>query len=108
MHDDTWYRYKAKLKSGREHEFGTALGGLIAPGARERVEYDWKHYVRRTSKRRSRAQIEGTGTSDRHEYPHGSSGFVWWGRPMWDNMGYFAVSIRDHPSGRGPDSSRAN
>lgn len=76
-------------RSGREHEFGTALGNFLSPSFRERIEYDFSS----KRKRRIMSGSKTTGDPQRHEYPNGSKGWIWWGRPQWHDMGYFAVSI---------------
>lgn len=67
---------------GREHEFGSAIGKLLRPGIRKRIEYAW-------SPNEKNRVASGDPWYHNRE---GARGFVWWGRPQWHDMGYFAVS----------------
>ncbi|EIW73039.1 hypothetical protein TREMEDRAFT_22078, partial [Tremella mesenterica DSM 1558] len=85
------------LDRGRETDFGTALGHLL-------------HSRRRLTSHRASSSSEKTlspgGTSESPsptpeeqskqdgEMPDGAKRFVWWGKPLWRDMGYIAAIVQ--------------
>lgn len=62
------------LDRGRETNFGTSLYRLLK-NAESTVATDGRE----------------PSSSEDTDWPADKPGFVWWGKPMWDNMGYVAV-----------------
>ncbi|KAL7420717.1 hypothetical protein Q5752_004668 [Cryptotrichosporon argae] len=59
------------LDRGRETNFGTALSRVL-----------------------HRRRAAGTVSEAGDEMPEGAKGFVWWGRPLWHDMGYDAAIVQ--------------
>lgn len=86
------YRAAADRHSGREMTFGTALGNLL---------HQRRHLPPNELKR-----LEQKFTSDSEGVPEKTSGprmamekgkaakgWIWWGKPMWHDLGYLAVCL---------------
>jgi hypothetical protein len=101
------------LDRGRELNFGTALGMLLHH--RRRAHRSGRRYIAGILKGHGDAGDEGgadgadgdgaeqkpscdwsEGKEDGGggvEWPSGAKGFLWWGKPLWHDLGYVAVSI---------------
>lgn len=65
-----------------DDEAGGAGGAGGATGMEQRPSCDWS---------------EGKEDSgDGVEWPSGAKGFLWWGKPLWHDLGYDAVSVTSH------------
>ncbi|KAK4683500.1 hypothetical protein P7C73_g6752, partial [Tremellales sp. Uapishka_1] len=75
------------LDRGRESNFGTALGKVL-------------HHRRRMNNSSSNsndlsANSSRTNVEDEQNGPEGAAkGFVWWGKPMWHDLGYLAALVQ--------------
>ncbi|WWD22643.1 hypothetical protein CI109_107136 [Kwoniella shandongensis] len=102
------------LDRGREINFGTALGQVLhhrrkTPShtslALEDVKSQIEHDTGRTSTTSSgtlhqsngeavRGKIDNDDEANGISWPAGAKGFVWWGKPMWHDLGYLAALVQ--------------
>ena len=87
------------LDRGRETDFGTALGSLLhsrrrLPCYKRTDPKDLGHSraSRSSSETRNENTVQNTDSAKSiHESPAGAQGFLWWGKPLWHDLGYLAV-----------------
>ncbi|KAK8844803.1 hypothetical protein IAR55_006653 [Kwoniella newhampshirensis] len=100
------------LDRGRETNFGTALGQVLHHRRKtpshtslslEEVNSHVEHQPTRTSTTSSGTiQANGGAFGDKGrstdedgvDWPTGAKGFVWWGKPMWHDLGYLAAIVQ--------------
>ncbi|WVQ94132.1 hypothetical protein IAU59_001210 [Kwoniella sp. CBS 9459] len=106
------------LDRGREINFGTALGQVLhhrrripshTPWATEDIKHDITHVQSHSlvtgehtpssnsSMTRAAGVEHGGGKADESDeavWPAGARGFIWWGKPLWHDMGYLAAFIQ--------------
>ena len=97
-----WTRSQRLMKCrGREISFGTAIGELLHHHRQpsSALEDDLKS---REKPDHAAKELEGghervgVGASDpiyKHDQGGSKKGWLWWGKPMWHDLGYMAVSI---------------
>ncbi len=94
------------LDRGRETAFGTALGRLlhrrrVLPKSSSSASPSSKNQTKRGQDEKKlglndSTESENGGKTGDGEDRNGvvkKSGFVWWGKPMWHDLGYLAVSL---------------
>jgi hypothetical protein len=98
------------LDRGRELNFGTALGMLLHH--RRRSHQSGRRHITGVTGNADAGDEGGAGGSngveqrpscdwtegkeesgDGVEWPSGAKGFLWWGKPLWHDLGYVAVSV---------------
>ncbi|WVF66527.1 hypothetical protein IAT40_001267 [Kwoniella sp. CBS 6097] len=101
------------LDRGREINFGTALGQVLhhrrktpshASLAAEDIRHDITHIhsLAEGHTPSSHSSMTRTAGLDREKaedteeavWPAGAKGFVWWGKPLWHDMGYLAAFVQ--------------
>ncbi|WVR03099.1 hypothetical protein IAU60_000089 [Kwoniella sp. DSM 27419] len=93
------------LDRGRETNFGTALGQLLhhrrgvaadATIAMDDIKHDISHISSHTTLTGEHERIKAVKQhhTDEAAWPSGAKGFVWWGKPMWHDLGYLAAIIQ--------------
>lgn len=100
------------LLRGRENDFGQALERLVAEEEEESVIESWKPRKGVDEKRTSMEHVDGRRSTGRHGRQHEvkddssnskrlesglsipSHRFVWWGKPIWHDLGYTAAIIQ--------------
>jgi hypothetical protein len=101
------------LDRGREIDFGTALGQLLhrrrklqnsgdqpneqphsSECAQGRTSNTFTSEMNLRGPRDPNIKGKGNGgDGEKMQLPAGVKGFIWWGKPMWHDLGYLAVSI---------------
>ncbi|OCF34900.1 hypothetical protein I317_05149 [Kwoniella heveanensis CBS 569] len=90
------------LDRGREINFGTALGQVLHHRRRtpshafiavEDIKHDITHVHSRSHLNNDSAEGHST-PSDEAVWPAGAQGFIWWGKPLWHDMGYLAAFVQ--------------
>ena len=101
-----------KLGSGREITFGTAIGDLlhyrqhVSSGSNEALLKDafekFKWHIEESSECSGGDRTAHPSDTDLSGRKNGQAGpnenkkkkWIWWGKPMWHDLGYCAVSWR--------------